>query len=387
MLTKNTTLTLLILSQFLCTSLWFASNGCMPELINAYQLPVTALGSLTSAVQFGFIAGTFLLAIFYITDKFSPSKLFLIAALLGSLSNLAILLPSNSYLSLLAFRFFTGLALAGIYPVGMKIAADYFDKKLGKALGWLVGALVLGTAFPHFLSVFFSNIDWQWVLIATSILATTGGLIVWRFIPDGPYRSANSKPNFKNITHLFRNKKLKTAAAGYFGHMWELYAFWTFLPSIIILYKQTHPTNINTSLLAFLIISSGSLACIAGAYLAAKTSLKKAAHLFLIASGSCCLLLPVFFYLPVYYFIPFLFFWGMVVIADSPLFSTLVANSMDAKQKGTALTLVNCIGFSLTIVSIQLLNFTGTSSIFVFLILAVGPIFGLYNGLKKSALK
>ncbi|MFC2109369.1 nitrate/nitrite transporter [Bacteroidota bacterium] len=382
---NNRVLALLILSQFLCTSLWFASNGCMSEIINVFQLPKTGLGTLTSAVQFGFITGTFLLALFTITDRFSPSKIFFISALIGSSSNLALLIDANSYLNLISYRFITGLALAGIYPVGMKIAADYFNKKLGQSLSWLVGALVLGTAFPHFLNIFFTNLDWKLVIISTSILATGGGLIVWVFIPDGPQRKTNTKTNFKNFTQLFKNKKLRTAASGYFGHMWELYAFWTFLPIIISLYKQQHKVNIDNSLFSFLIISSGSFACILGGYISSRTGLKKAAKLFLFISGVCCLVLPIIFYANIYLFTAFLFIWGMTVIADSPLFSTLVANSIEAENKGTALTIVNCIGFSITIISIQLLNYTGTSSIFVFLTLAVGPIFGLFALFKKES--
>jgi MFS family permease len=144
-------LPIIVISQFCCTSLWFAGNGVMVDLVDNFNLNENALGHLTSAVQFGFISGTLIFALLTIADRFSPSKVFFISALLGALCNSLIIIESNVFLSLLLLRFLIGFFLAGIYPVGMKIAADYYDKKLGKSLGFLVGALVLGTSFPHLL--------------------------------------------------------------------------------------------------------------------------------------------------------------------------------------------------------------------------------------------
>ena len=148
---SNLILPVIVLSQFCCTSLWFAGNGVMPDLVSTFGLSESAIGHLTSAVQFGFIVGTLVFAILSIADRFSPSKVFFTCAILGALFNLGVVWEGNSLGSLLSFRFFTGFFLAGIYPVGMKIAADYFEKGLGKSLGYLVGALVVGTAFPHLL--------------------------------------------------------------------------------------------------------------------------------------------------------------------------------------------------------------------------------------------
>ncbi|MBT8296603.1 MAG: MFS transporter, partial [Gramella sp.] len=184
-------LPVIVLAQFCCTSLWFAGNAVMPELIESFQLPATAMGHLTSAVQLGFIFGTFVFAFLTITDRYSPSRIFFASALAGALFNLGILWNDNDLISLLSLRFFTGFALAGIYPVGMKIAADYYRDGLGRSLGFLVGALVLGTALPHLIKELTGNIllKWNYVILATSVLSTIGGTLIILFIQDGPLRS------------------------------------------------------------------------------------------------------------------------------------------------------------------------------------------------------
>ena len=171
-------LPIIVISQFFCTSLWFAGNGVMSSLVTTYKLPENALSLLTSAVQFGFITGTLTFALFTIADRFSPSKVFFISALLGALFNIGFILENQTLFSLISLRFFTGFFLAGIYPVGMKIATDYYQKGLGKSLGFLVGALVLGTALPHLLKDLFINLSWKIVLFTTSTLAVIGGLLI-----------------------------------------------------------------------------------------------------------------------------------------------------------------------------------------------------------------
>ena len=183
----------IILSQFCCTSLWFASNGVMGALIQDFELSANAMGNLISAVQFGFISGTLVFAFFTIVDRFSPSKVFFMSALLGGLANLGLIWSENTIITLVISRFLTGFFLAGIYPVGMKIAADYFDKGLGKSLGLLVGALVVGTAFPHLLKGYSFGFSWQYVIVFISFLAIIGGLLMLSFVPNGPYRKASQK--------------------------------------------------------------------------------------------------------------------------------------------------------------------------------------------------
>ena len=381
-------LPIIVISQFCCTSLWFAGNGVINDLIVNFNLKATALGHLTSAVQFGFIIGTLLFAILTIADRFSPSKVFFISALLGSLFNLGVIYEGNTLTSLLILRFLTGFFLAGIYPVGMKIAADYYEKGLGKSLSFLVGALVLGTALPHLLKEITNTYPWESVLITTSTLALLGGLLMIALVPNGPYRKVSQKTDLLAFFSIFKNRTFRASAFGYFGHMWELYTFWAFVPFMLKKYSEFNTSVIfNIPMLSFIIIGIGGLACVISGFISIRIGVKKTAFIALLLSGICCLVSPIVF--TTQYeslFIAFLIFWGMVVIADSPLLSTLVVKNVPAEIKGTALTIVNCLGFLITIISIQfitvLTEFTDSNSIF--LILAIGPLFALVSLRKKS---
>ena len=374
-------LPVIVISQFCCTSLWFAGNAVMYDLLVNFDLNESVLGHLTSAVQFGFIIGTLIFAILTIADRFSPSSVFISCALLGAVFNLGIIWEGNSLTSILTFRFFTGFFLAGIYPVGMKIASDYYKKGLGKSLGFLVGALVVGTAFPHLLKDITQSFPWKYVLISTSSLAVLGGILMVSMVPDGPYRKPSQQLDLSAFFSVFQNRNFRSAAFGYFGHMWELYAFWAFVPIMLKTYSMAHSVEIfNIPLLSFLIIGIGGLACVSAGYLAQAIGTKRMAFIALLLSCGCCLISPLMFFLDSeIIFIAFLLFWGMVVIADSPLFSTLVAQNAPPEIKGTALTIVNSIGFAITIVSIQLVNGikTLTDSNSVYIVLALGPIMGL----------
>nr|WP_321224984.1 MFS transporter [uncultured Psychroserpens sp.] len=380
---KKIILLIIVISQFCCTSLWFASNAIIENLVKVFELNDNALGYLTSSVQFGFIIGTLFFAIFTIADRFSPSKIFALSAVFGALFNVAIIYNSNSLFSLLLFRFLTGFFLAGIYPVGMKIASDYFKEGLGKSLSFLVGALVLGTAFPHILKGFIDTSSWKPIIISTSIIAVLGGLLIFLFVPDGPNRIAAKKLNPTAFLSIFKNRKFRAASFGYFGHMWELYTFWAFVPIILKNYSIWHQNiEFNIPVLSFTIIAIGALGCIIAGYVAEKIGTKITAFTALLLSCICCLSSPfiLMFTSPIF-FISFLIFWGIVVIADSPLFSTLVAQNVEPQIKATALTIVNCIGFAITIISILILNIliTTTNSLMVYMILGVGPILGLLS--------
>lgn len=385
---KTFYLIIIVTAQFLCTSLWFASNAVMSDLINEFRLSENSLANLTSAIQLGFIAGTLLFALFNIADRFSPSKVFFFSALIGALCNLGIMARTNTFFSLSVLRFFTGFFLAGIYPIGMKIAADHFDKQLGKSLGFLVGALVLGTAFPHLLAVLKASFSWEPVIAGTSILAVLGGGAILILVPDGPYRKKSSKLQLGAVIDVFKKKQFRSAAFGYFGHMWELYTFWTFVPVLLRTYNDLNQDiPLNVSIWSFIIIAIGSVACVSAGFLSLNWKPKKIAIIALSISGLCCLLSPSLFLIGKVGFLVFLLIWGFTVIMDSPLFSTLVAKNADSEIKGTALTIVNCIGFSLTIVSLQTLNLLSSfiQKEYIFMVLAIGPIFGLLS-LRQSKL-
>ncbi|MDN4165689.1 MFS transporter [Cytophagales bacterium LB-30] len=374
-------LPIIVISQFFCTSLWFAGNSIVSDLVAALGLANSFLAHLTSAIQFGFIAGTLVFAIFTISDRFSPSRVFFLSAVLAGLFNLGITLANIGSSEILIFRFLTGFFLAGIYPVGMKIASDYYQASLGKSLGFLVGALVLGTAFPHLIKSVALDFPWKYVVYATTALSLMGGLCILLFVPDGPYRKPSQKFDIKACMAGFSKPDFRSAAVGYFGHMWELYAFWAFVPLMLAAYQDFYPdANLNVPLLSFLIIGSGAIACVFSGILSLRFGAKQVATAALLLSCICCLLSPFFLFAEsVLELLIFLFIWGLAVIADSPLFSTLVAQSGPEESRGTALTLVNSIGFSITIISIQTINlFTHIiSPQYIYLILAIGPILGL----------
>lgn len=374
-------LPIIVFAQFCCTSLWFAGNGIMSELMVNFHLSESSLGHLTSAVQLGFIFGTLLFAVLTIADRYSPSKVFFICALFGALFNLGILWETNNLETILIFRFLTGFFLAGIYPVGMKIAADYYKKGLGKSLGFLVGALVLGTAFPHLLRQLTGAFSWKTVVQSTSLLAVFGGASMILLVPDGPFRKESQKLDISAFFRVFRVTNFRAGAFGYFGHMWELYAFWAFVPIMLKTYQDKHlETVFNIPILSFLIIGIGAVSCVLGGYISQKAGSKKTAFMALFLSCICCLASPWIFDLTSsFLFIGFLVFWGMVVIADSPLFSTIVAQSAAESTKGTALTIVNCIGFGISIISIQVITILSENinSNAIYSLLALGPILGL----------
>lgn len=384
----NRILPVIVVSQFFCTSLWFAGNAVMADIAKQLHLEPAYLAYLTSAVQAGFIAGTLIFAILSISDRFSPSLVFFTCAIVAAVINVAISIDSINSSILMLLRFMTGFFLAGIYPVGMKIAADHYQRGLGKSLGFLVGALVIGTAFPHFLKSMMAALPWRYVIFSTSILSALGGLAMFFWVPDGPYRKPGQKLNLNGFLQSFRDSEFRAASFGYFGHMWELYAFWVFVPVMLAVYKDHHPTqSLNISLLAFLIIVAGSVSCVFSGLISQRLGVKKTAVTALCLSGVCCLISPLFlFNNSVAAFIVFLFIWSLAVIADSPMFSTLVAQNAPERSKGTALTIVNCIGFSITIISIQLINAlrNDINTQYVYMLLAIGPVLGLFALFKNK---
>lgn len=379
-------LPLIVLSQFAGTSVWFAGNAILPALQIQYQLPDSMLGNMTTAVQSGFIIGTLVFALFSIADRFSPVQLFMCCALLAAVFNVMVIWVGNDIVLLLACRLLTGFFLAGVYPVGMKIAADWYAKGLGKALGFLVGALVAGKALPHLIKSTIQVDNWQQVMILTSAIAASGGLLVGLFLKNGPHRAISTGLKKINLVNLFKDKSFKAASFGYFGHMWELYTFWAFIPLMITWYNHFHAGSIPVSFWSFMIIAVGCISCILGGAVSNRIGSAKVAWTSLIVSGICCLLSPLFFYASPNIFLMCLMLWGCFVIADSPQFSALVSQTATPATKGTALTLVTSIGFAITIVSIETLNLIWNrfmsdeiAKYWLLPILAIGPIFGLFH--------
>ena len=373
-------LPVIVLSQFAGTSLWFAGNAVIPDLIAEIGIPENSTSTITSAVQFGFISGTLLFAVLNVADRISPRLVFFSCALLAAMSNFSVTLATPTYTNLLLSRFIIGFFLAGIYPVGMKIAAGWYKDGLGKALGYLVGALVLGTAFPHLIKSLGKTLEWREIMIWISIVAAGGGLLLYLLVPDGPYISKGSKFNPRVIINLFKIPRFKAAALGYFGHMWELYTFWAFVPFLIAMNQTNQPTQYDLSILSFIVIGSGFFSCIIGGYIALSKGSALVAGLSLLISGLCIAVAPWMLNAPSYLFFPYLIVWGLTVISDSPQFSSLVAKNADPNYVGSGLTIVNCIGFAITIFSLSLFDYTSQILIeFTPLVLLPGPILGLIS--------
>jgi MFS family permease len=374
-------LPVIIFSQFAGTSLWFAGNAVLGDLQRQWQLGDAALSYVTSAVQLGFIAGTLLFAFFTISDRFSPRVVFFLCSLLGALSNVGIYAAADGLISLLVLRFSTGFFLAGIYPVGMKIAAGWYRRGLGEALGYLVGALVVGTAFPHLLKSTGRSLPWEHVILSISAISALGGVLMLLLVPDGPYAVKVTGFDRKAFAVIFRSRDLRSASFGYFGHMWELYTLWAFFPVLIRAYAAGAGQPLNVSFWSFWMIALGCLGCIGGGILSFRLGSASIAFYQLLASGICCLLSPLFFHAPLEIFLGFIIIWGIAVVGDSPQFSALTAQTAPRELVGSALTIVTSIGFFITIISIQFTGFLTDflSPQYIFLFLVPGPIFGLIN--------
>jgi MFS family permease len=371
-------LPLIVIAQFAGTSLWFAGNAIMGDL-PALAHQAHAIGHLTSAVQIGFIAGTLAFSILAIADRFSPSRVFFFSALAAAACNCCTLWTADDFGWILLFRFLTGFLLAGIYPIGIKIASDWYETGLGKALGFLLGALVFGTSFPHLLKGVSLHFSWQQIILFTSVFAVAGGLVILCFVPDGPFKKPGNRFNAALLRDVFRSKDFKAAAFGYFGHMWELYTLWAFLPVMLSINGKHYGVQYNVPLWAFIIIAVGGLSCMAGGYISQKIGSAKVAFYALLGSGICAAISFFAITFPPAAFLAYMVIWGITVTADSPQFSTLTALTAPAAIKGTAVTAVICIGFAISIISIQLLNyiFDHYPHPAIFSILAIGPFLGL----------
>ena len=370
------------LSQFAGTSLWFAINAVMPDLQRSAGLPAAATGWLTAAVQLGFIVGTLVFALLSVADRYSPRLVFLTCALVGAALALAAAWLPPAVPSLLVLRFATGVCLAGIYPVGMKIAAGWYAQGLGLALGVLVGALILGTALPFGLRALGTSWPWQHVMLAVAGIAAAGGALMALAVPDGPHlvrRSGRVAGTLspKALGVVWSDARLRASVLGYFGHMWELYAFFVLLPSIVALRWG----GATAWWWVFGAIAMGVFSCVGGGLLAARFGGARVAGVQLACSGACCLLAPWLLDAPIALWAAWVLLWGATVSGDSPQFSALTARNAPPHLVGSVLTLVNCIGFTISTVTITL--FTGLATIWplhdVLPWLAVGPALGVLS--------
>jgi DHA1 family inner membrane transport protein len=380
-------LPVIVLSQFAGTSLWFAVNAVMPDLQRDWGLPATALGTLTSAVQLGFVAGTLAFALLMLADRFPPGRVFLACAVLGAVCNAAMLLANGHLGVLVALRFTIGFLLAGVYPVGMKIAASWYRERLGAVLGVLVGALVLGTALPHGLRALAGTglgpaatgaalAPWQWVVLAVSVLAAAGGLATALLVPPHPQALRAARITPRALGLIWSDRRLRASVFGYFGHMWELYAFIVLVPVVM----ATRLAGSSVSAAAFWAIGAGCAGCVVGGMLVRRLGSARIAQVQLATSAACCVAAPAMLVAPLPVFIAWMLLWGATVSGDSPQFSTLTAQNAPPEVVGSVLTFTNCIGFGISVVSIEL--FVRAVQVWplaaVLPALAIGPALGLW---------
>ena len=366
-------------SQFAGTSLWFAINAVLPDLQRSAALPAAAAGWLTAAVQIGFIAGTMAFALGSIADRFSPRWVFLVCALAGAALALVTAWLPPTVPSLIALRFATGVCLAGIYPVGMKIAAGWYAQGLGWALGVLVGALVLGTAMPFGLRALGAAWAWQTVMTVVALVAAGGGVLMALAVPDGPHlvrRTSGAGLSPRALGVVWTDRQLRASVLGYFGHMWELYAFFVLLPLIVGLRWQ----GTAASWWIFVAIAVGTVSCVVGGLVAQRVGGARVAAAQLLCSGACGLIAPWLLDAPLWLWVPWLLVWGATVSGDSPQLSALTAANAPRAIVGSVLTLVNSLGFALSVATITL--FVALATVWplanVLPWLALGPAVGVW---------
>ncbi|OLL29112.1 MFS transporter [Burkholderia sp. SRS-W-2-2016] len=344
------------LAQLLGTSLWFSANGAMRDLQVAWQLSASDIGWLTNAVQAGFIVGTLLSAITGLADRVSASKVFAVCGVLGATLNALFALCSSGLASALAFRFGVGIALAGIYPLGMKLLVTWDPKRAAQTLALLVAMLTLGTASVHAIRAMLATVPWQTVVLTSSVLAVIGAVLVFS-LGEGPHarRSANRRSGLSaGIGEVLRIKEFRAAALGYFGHMWELYAFWTLTPLLVqhAFASGTPAAPSTVAVWSFLIIAVGAAGCLFGGRLSRSVGSARTAALALTISGTLCAIYPLTNALGTGVQLALLLVWGISVIADSPQFSALSVKACPPDKIGGALTLQNSFGFFLSACSI-----------------------------------
>jgi len=377
MSTPRRVLPVIVLAQLAGVSPWFAVNAVMPDLQREFGWAASDIGTLTSAVQLGFIAGTLLFALLAIADRFSARRVFLLCALAGALCTVASALAAPSFGGVLVWRALTGFFLAGIYPVGMKIAALWFPRGLGSALGWLIAALVLGSASAHALRAAGAELPWQSVFYGVALVAALSGLLLYAAVPE-PQRPPGQVASLRlrALASIWTDRRVRASVFGYFGHMWELYTMWVLVPLML----AGRLAGAALSWGAFAVLGAGAIGCIAGGAAARRWGSARVAAWQLGTSGACCLLAPWMLGAPDAIFAAWILLWGITVAGDSPQFSALTAANAPTQAVGSVLTLTNSIGFAISIASIQLFVGLADHESLASLLpwLGLGPLLGLW---------
>jgi len=377
-----TALVLLSAAVLLGMSLWFGVSAVGPQVSREWKLTESTTAWLTLAVQIGFVAGTLGSALLNLPDVIRARHLFALCAFAGAAVNAFLAWSTHSAAPAITLRFLTGMFLAGVYPPAMKLIATWFRIGRGFALGVLIGALTLGKASPYLINAIGSS-RWRVNVSFASLLAIAGGLIVL-LLRDGPYALPNQPFDITQVTSVFRNRGVRLANFGYFGHMWELYAMWTWAPAMF----RAALTPRLAEVASFTVIGSGAVGCVAAGLLADRIGRTVVASAAMAISGACCIAIGFLFGRSEYALLAIAVIWGASVVADSAQFSACVTELGDPRYIGTALTMQTCIGFLITTLTIRLLpllvDAVGWSYAFAFL--APGPFLGIVAMMRLRSL-
>ncbi|MFB6154313.1 MAG: MFS transporter [Haloferacaceae archaeon] len=372
-------------------SLWFSATAVAPELAAQWGLSPAETAWLTTSVQLGFVAGALLSAALTLSDVVRPRYLFAGSAVLGAAATATIAAGVDSLVPAVALRFLTGVALAGVYPPGMKMIAGWFRTGRGFAIGVLVGAVAVGSAIPHLLRAVAGGVAHpRLVLLQASALAVVGGLLVL-FVTDGPYQSPAAPFDPGAVGRILRDRGTLLANAGYFGHMWELFSVWTWIPAYLLASFEASgqaAAGDVAGVVTFATIAAGGLGAGVAGLAADRWGRTTVTSLSMVVSGLSCLAAGALFGAPLVVLVPFCLLWGVAVVADSAQFSACVTELADASYVGTALTLQTALGFLLTVVTIQLVPLVAAAVgwRWAFAPVAIGPAFGTLAMLRLRSL-
>ena len=381
-------LVVLAAGELLCMSLWFSASAVVPSIRAEWGLTQSQAGWLTLSVQLGFVAGTLVSAMLNLSDLINARRLFALSAFSGAIVNAAFALTSHEITSAITLRFLTGMFLAGVYPPGMKLMATWFRRGRGMALGVLVGALTLGKASPYLVNAL-GSAAWRANVLSVSALAAAGGLLVLLLVGDGPHAPPPARFRLGQAPRVFRERGVRLANLGYFGHMWELYAMWTWLPVMMRASAAARGGDARLAEAAsFLVIGAGCAGCVAAGLLADRVGRTLVTSAAMAVSGACCLAVGFFFDAHPALLLAVAALWGASVVADSAQFSACVTELGDPRYIGTALTVQTCCGFLLTTASIKLIPplVERVGWRYAFAALAPGPLLGVAAMLRLRRL-